>query len=64
MKKGIIPFLLYLLIFAVMFFVSYYAYLQNIALVEIGVGARNLNLIMMVLSVIAILKTVYHLVTY
>jgi hypothetical protein len=61
MKKNIVALLIYLGIFAAIFGLSVYSYLHDIALFDIGMSAQIIDLMVILLSSLAIIKTTYHL---
>ncbi|MEM3374648.1 MAG: hypothetical protein QXE31_05515 [Candidatus Woesearchaeota archaeon] len=63
-NKNIIIFEIYLIIFAIIFFLSVYAFFFNLSLVYIDLPMKLTNLVIMALSSLAILKTLYHIITY
>lgn len=51
----------YLLIFAALFFLALYDYHEGSALVDFGFEPELTNIFIMMLSLVGIIKTIYHL---
>ena len=62
--KHIIALLLYLLIFAAIFGLAVFDYIHNMTIIEIGISTQIVNLMIIFLSALAILKTVWHIYSY
>ncbi len=64
MVKNIAVLLVYLVIFAVLFGLSVYDYLVDKAILDIGMPAQLVNLLLLLFTSLAVLKTTYNLYTY
>jgi hypothetical protein len=64
MKKRLLALLAYLLIFAIIFGLSIFDYMHNLAVLEIGMSAKIVDLIIILLSALSVLKTVWHIHSY
>lgn len=62
--KSVKPLLIYLIIFAVVFFLSMYSYYSSLDLVNLGLPVTITNLILMLLSSLSIAKTVWHIYNF
>lgn len=60
-KRTMIVLILYLIMFAVFFAVSIINYIENKAVFKIGLSYKITDLMLIVLSVLGILKTGYHI---
>ena len=61
MKRSIIVLIMYLLIFTALFFLSLYNYAADTAVFEIGLSTKMTNLMVMILSVLGVAKSVWHI---
>ncbi len=61
MKRTILFLLAYLLLFTVMFGIGVYNYANNSSFLNIGLSAARTNFVMLVLSVLGIIKTAWHI---
>lgn len=64
MKKSMIVFLGYLMIFAAIFAIATYDFMHNKAFISIGLSASITSLMLMLLSALAVLKTTWHIWTF
>ena len=64
MKDSITALMLYLVLFTVLFFFSAYNFLNGVSMVRIGLSAQATNGIILGLSFLGILKTVWHLIRW
>jgi hypothetical protein len=64
MKKAIIILILYLLLFTGLFIISVYDYFNKISLIEIGLEKATTSLIIIALSGIGVIKTVWNIYSY
>ena len=61
MKKAAVALMIYLMIFALMFALSWYDLIVGIPLFPLGLSAEISNKIVMVLSFFGIVKTTFHI---
>ena len=64
MKKSMLILILYLLLFALMFAVSVYNYMINEPVLDLGMSARMTNMGLIFLSVLGILKSTWHIISF
>jgi len=62
MRRIIPALLLYLVIFAIFFFLSLYNYYLNRPFFDIGIPTETTNILMILLSAGGIIKTAYHII--
>ena len=64
MKRTLIVLMLYLLLFGVLFVIAAYDYFNRISIVDIGFSASITNLLIVVLSGVGLLKTLWHIYAF
>jgi len=61
MKKHVMALLLYLLIFGIIFGLAVFDYMHNRPILELGFSTQLVNLMIILLSALAVVKTAWHL---
>ncbi len=66
MKKGIIALKIYLLIFTILFGISFYGHYTGLNILDLDVRFpyATTNLAIMIISVAGIVKTLWHIIRY
>ncbi len=64
MKRSLVVLMGYVLIFAGIFFISFYDLKNSIPIVEIGMKTANVNLVVMGFSFFGLLIGTYHIVIF
>ncbi len=64
MKKDILALMVYVVLFALVFLLSVFDYLNSIPIFNIGLPALTIDLIVAFLSLIGLIKSMLHIVKY
>lgn len=64
MKKDILALMVYVVLFALVFLLSVFDYLNSVPIFNIGLPALTIDLIVAFFSLIGLIKSMWHIVKY